>query len=1218
MVDPVTLLTVMAYAVTRNSGTDPKTNFGLAFEALSEMFGGAAGNSFFGDVQKLRQTFLTITKPDSNRDLDRAVARSALQASLFCIMEAIGEPMKSPVGKVALWRQCIAARLPQNLRDLRRPSEGFFADAGRAQLLAAKQLCEKRLSRIEKKFAPVAIDPNRLLKSVEDDYAQRRSSEALAAIEKTHGELSPRARDIFIRKWFGYLCGSFHYEIKHNQPVANILLSISMAELREEVRVGFSKTQTIVVEEHEKTRKVIREGLRPPPTPTDLFATVPPLAHFIERPGISEPLMEKLLSDGGAVGLTALNGMGGVGKTMMALGLCHDPKMRQAFPDGIVWLKIGKESKPSFEEQVKKVAQALNQEFRVYSEAAYQSLFKDKAALVVLDDVWRLGDIEPFLLHPGRSRLLYTSRDVSLAGPLHASSQEVGVLDEAQARRFLGRWSDRENGLPEPHASGILSECRGLALGISMIGAALKGKPDEDWADILTDLKRGRLRDVGTRPGGYAYETLHAAIAVSVDALDAVNKDRYLRLAVLLEDMPAATPVLQALWGGDEREARRSASIFADRSLARRDPEGILLHDFQLDYVRGEHPQPEALALQHAALRRSAHVVRPHPEQFASQMTGRLLGHVDKPGIRTFLEELRVNAPRPWLRPLRPALDAADGPVERILEGHTNNVEAVAVTADGKRAVSGSDDTTVMIWDLEGHQPPRCLEGHWTGVKAVAVTPNGSRAVSGSFDGTVIVWDLEGDLPPRLLEGHSESVNTVAVTADGKRAVSGSYDNTLRVWDLEGDRPSRVLKGHTGIFPTAVAVTADGKQAVSASYESNLVMVWDLDTDHPPRVLEGHQSQVEAVAVTADGKHAVSGSYVGTLIIWDLEGNQRPRSLEGRKVDVDVVAVTADGKRAVSSSYGSLIIWDLVGHQPPRVVEGHHGVTAFGLSGDGKRAVSCSFASPTLTVWNLEAKSAIAECHKNRVNAVALSADGKRGVSGSEDGTLMVWDLESHQSPRVLERHHNPVSSVAITADGSRAISGSRAEFTVVEHPPLVWGPDDKTLIVWDLEGDQPPRALEGHRHWVLDVAMTGDGKYAVSKSDDGTLMGWELEGEHPPRVLKGASRPQLVKGKRMVSDASEYTLLLRELEGNQDPTVLRVLECYKESRVSALAVTADGKRAVVSGFDDDTFTVWDLQRAERLAIFNCDAKVHACAFAGGYIVAGDSRGNVHLLAYEE
>jgi WD40 repeat protein len=79
------------------------------------------------------------------------------------------------------------------------------------------------------------------------------------------------------------------------------------------------------------------------------------------------------------------------------------------------------------------------------------------------------------------------------------------------------------------------------------------------------------------------------------------------------------------------------------------------------------------------------------------------------------------------------------------------------------------------------------------GVKGVAVTADGKRAVSASQDWTLKVWDLDTGRTLRTLEGHSDSVNGVAVTPDGRRAVSASSDKTLKVWDLDTGRAVRTL-----------------------------------------------------------------------------------------------------------------------------------------------------------------------------------------------------------------------------------------------------------------------------------------------------------------------------------------------------------------------------------------------------------------------------------------
>lgn len=327
-------------------------------------------------------------------------------------------------------------------------------------------------------------------------------------------------------------------------------------------------------------------GSEPAYTAFDLFSGVPSLpANFISRPELTTPLIEDLLANTSIPRPIALEGMGGVGKSLLALSLCDEARVREAFPDGIVWLTVGRRSGISLAHGMERIATLLNHKFRAYTEFAYRSLLRQKAVLIVLDDIWSVDDAEPFLPPAGRSRLLYTSRTRDVAGSLGADNYEVGLLDSVQARRFLLRWSRRESEPPEElFIVDILEECSGLVLALAMVGSALRGQDDKEWAFVASQLRKGRLKEVGTRPGGYEHQTLHASIAISVDSLDPAARQRYLQLAVLRKGMVAPEPILQDLWGGDPDEVHRLARHLVDRSLAGRTREGSLgLHDLQLD-----------------------------------------------------------------------------------------------------------------------------------------------------------------------------------------------------------------------------------------------------------------------------------------------------------------------------------------------------------------------------------------------------------------------------------------------------------------------------------------------------------------------------------------------------------------------------------------------------------------------------------------------------------
>src|SRR5271157_992912 len=895
----------------------------------------------------------------------------------------------------------------------------------------------------------------------------------------------------------------------------------------------------------------------------------PRVANYLERPEALRMLRNTLFAEDNCqpIALTAISGVEGVGKTALARALTGDEVVQQAFPDGIVWITAGKESRRDFIRQMREVAKALGSDPSRYEdvqacENRYRATLAGKAALIVVDDVLSNADIEPLLAESRRSRFLITTRDAAAGTSVGARQYSVNLLNVVESRDLLAAWAGLEAGQLPREADEIIAECGRLPLALSMVGARLRGGDPAVWPDTLELLRKVDL-SANHEQVPAEQQRFFKAVEVSFQALAPQMQERYRALAVLLEDMSAPLPVLQALWNATEPDARCISQHLVDRSLVQRDGagEGIRLHGLQLDYIRAKYADREALQLIHGAIRLSADVIESDPAQFASQVVGRLLPHHDFASVAQFTSEVSEGAPVAWLRSLWPTLQPPGTSLIRTLKGHSDDVRGAALSGDGRRAVSASTDETLKVWDVESGRELRTLEGHTDIVYSVALSGDGRFAVSASGDETLKVWDVESARELRTLEGHFAAVTAVAVSEDGRLAVSASSDHTLKVWDIESGRELHTLEGHASVV-RGVALRANGQRAVSAS-EDRTLKVWDIESGRELRTLHGHSDIVYGVAMSLDGRRAISASRDKMLKVWDVEGGRELRIVEGHSRAVTAVAVSGDGRRVVSASEDqTLKVWDVESGRELRSLKGHsEAVTAVAVSEDGRRAVSASLDN-TLKVWDVESGSELRTLkgHSDYVVGVSLSGDGRRAVSASGDETLRLWDVESGHELRTLANHSPYIYGVAVSGDGRRAVSAS----------------GDETLKVWDVEGGRALRTMEGHSGWVYAVALSGDGQRAVSASRDKTLKVWDVASGRELRTMEG------------------------------------------ESDYVGVAVSVDGRRAASASLDQ-TLKVWEVESGALLATFTCDAAAWCCAFVNDYeLTAGDVDGRVYLLRLEE
>jgi WD40 repeat protein len=537
----------------------------------------------------------------------------------------------------------------------------------------------------------------------------------------------------------------------------------------------------------------------------------------------------------------------------------------------------------------------------------------------------------------------------------------------------------------------------------------------------------------------------------------------------------------------------------------------------------------------------------------------------------------------PWLRLINQPSHQDSLACLMVLEGHTSLVLAAAFSSDGRHVLSGSDDNTLILWDVGTGEPLRTFTGHAGRVSAVAFSPDGRRALSASADMTLALWDVGTGEPLRTFKGHAGPVTAVVFSPDGRHALSGSLDHTLILWDVGTGKPLRTFTGHTN-WVRAVAFSPDGRNALSGSWDRTLIL-WDVGSGESVRTFGGHADSVHAVAFSPDGRHVLSGSDDNTLILWDACSSRPVRTFKGHADAVHAATFSPDGRHALSGSLdNTLILWDVETGEPLRTFKGHtRSVNAVAFSPDGQHAVSGSW-DKTLILWNVGSSEPLRTIkgHTDSVHTVTFSPDGRLALSGSFDNTLILWDAGSGEPLRTLKGHTDKVRAVAFSPDGRQALSGS-----------------NRALILWDIDSDEPLRTFEGHTPLVNAVAFSPDGRHALSGSDDNTLVLWDARSGGPLRTFKGhtglvsavAFSPD---GRHALSGSHDQIMILWDIVSGEP---LRTFRGHTDW-VHPVAFSPDGRQAM-SGSWDKTLILWDVGTGEPLRAFKGHTSpVRAVAFS--------------------
>ncbi len=213
------------------------------------------------------------------------------------------------------------------------------------------------------------------------------------------------------------------------------------------------------------------------------------------------------------------------------------------------------------------------------------------------------------------------------------------------------------------------------------------------------------------------------------------------------------------------------------------------------------------------------------------------------------------------------------------LPGHGGGVTSVAVSFDGRLALTGSHDRTARIWNLDNRETVAILTGSSGRITSVAFDAASSQVLTSSADGALRLWDAKQGTTLVTLVGHTGSVNAADLSADGRIGVSVGADILVRVWGLPQGVLARSLRGHAAPV-NAVRIDPSGRLALTGG-DDRTARFWDLASGVTLRVLSGHRGKINGVDLSSDTRRALTVSDDGALIMWDLETAQPIKTMRG-------------------------------------------------------------------------------------------------------------------------------------------------------------------------------------------------------------------------------------------------------------------------------------------------------------------------------------------------
>lgn len=508
--------------------------------------------------------------------------------------------------------------------------------------------------------------------------------------------------------------------------------------------------------------------------------------------------------------------------------------------------------------------------------------------------------------------------------------------------------------------------------------------------------------------------------------------------------------------------------------------------------------------------------------------------------------------------------NTATGELIHQLIGHQAMVSTVAISPGGKYLYTGDVNGGGMLWDPSTGDLVKKLPWHQSKIIRAGFTPNEKQLITASLERGIAVWDIaSGRVDRNKVILHPTGLVSVDIDQRSETLVSSDDENKVRIWDIASRtvvQQFEMSSGDESQRADKVSISPDGKQVIAVNRKTGIARLFDSATGNEitfrqPGKRKGGLlepsggSRTNAVVFAGDRSRIVS---VGgdQIRLWGTDPDQpQYRRLQMNFSPHGGVAsanFSTDSKEIVSGSWdGTANIWNAAtGAVRTKLVGRHAGpvhCAVFSPDPESKMIATAS-ADRTVVLWNSQTGKFIKRLvgHKDAINWVSFSPDGRHLLSASNDSSAIVWDLGSGKPMRTID-HDSEVIKAIYSPDGKRIATST------VDNLAFIWSASKVNQ-----SGAQPIMQLAGHTAPVTSIAFSPDGKRAITGSEDFTAKVWDVTNRGPKELMT------LTGHLRTVTSVAFSPDRLSLLTGSQDGTaIVWMADDWKQSEIQQTPLAA-------------------------------------------------------------